>query len=85
VAAAAAEARRRHSLLPGGRDDPDRVAGLPFGPADGGLGVTALQWAARAGFGGYALDFQSANLVAARFWPAVGFCPVLPSVGRRTA
>jgi hypothetical protein len=85
VAAAAAEARRRHSLLPAGRDNPDRGAGLPVGPAGGGLGVTALQWAARAGFGGYALDYQSANLVAARFWPAVGFSPVLCSVGRRLA
>ena len=46
--------------------------------------AVALEWAAGAGFGGCTLDFESANVPAARFWPAVGFSPVLHSVARRT-
>jgi GNAT superfamily N-acetyltransferase len=45
----------------------------------------ALRWAAGAGFNGCTLDFESANVPAARFWPAAGFSPVLHSVGRHTA
>jgi GNAT superfamily N-acetyltransferase len=47
--------------------------------------AVALEWAAGAGFAGCVLDYESANLPATRFWPAVGFSPVLHSVGRRTA
>jgi GNAT superfamily N-acetyltransferase len=46
---------------------------------------TALRWAAAAGFTGCTLDYESANLSAARFWPASGFAAVLHSVGRRIA
>jgi GNAT superfamily N-acetyltransferase len=53
-----------------------------------GVGSTllgaALRWAAAAGFTGCVLDFESANLPAAHFWPAAGFTPVLHSVARRT-
>ena len=45
----------------------------------------ALAWAAAAGFTGCALDYESANLPAAFFWPAAGFTPVLHSVARRLA
>lgn len=45
----------------------------------------ALRWAAVAGFAGCTLDYESANLQAARFWPTVGWVPVLHSVGRRVA
>jgi GNAT superfamily N-acetyltransferase len=45
----------------------------------------ALQWASAAGFTGCALDYESANLPAASFWPAAGFIPVLHSVARRLA
>jgi GNAT superfamily N-acetyltransferase len=45
--------------------------------------AAALRWAAGAGFAGCTLDYESANLPAARFWPAAGFSPVLYSVGRR--
>jgi len=58
-------------------------------PARRGKGVgtallaAALRWAAAAGFTGCTVDFESANVSAARFWPASGFSPVLHSVGRR--
>ncbi len=44
---------------------------------------TALRWAATAGFSGCSLDYESANLTAARVWPQAGFSAVLYSVGRR--
>lgn len=47
--------------------------------------AAALGWAAAAGFAGCTLDYESANLEAARFWPAAGFSPVLHSVARRVA
>lgn len=45
----------------------------------------ARRWAAAAGFSGCSLDYESANVAAARFWPASGFVAVLHSVGRRIA
>lgn len=43
----------------------------------------ALRWAAGAGFTACALDYEAANPPAARFWPGLGFEPVLHSLARR--
>jgi GNAT superfamily N-acetyltransferase len=68
-----------------------RCDGAFVAPEHRGRGVAttllgkALHWAAAAGFSGCSLDYESANLPAARFWPASGFAAVLHSVGRRIA
>lgn len=46
---------------------------------------TAIAWAAEAGFKRLAVDYESANPEASRFWPARGCQPVLHSLRRRIA
>lgn len=43
----------------------------------------ALAWAADAGFARCAVDFESANREASRFWPSMGCRPILHAVARR--
>lgn len=45
----------------------------------------AIAWAAADGFARLAIDYESANIEATEFWPAVGFCAVLHSVARTVA
>jgi GNAT superfamily N-acetyltransferase len=46
------------------------------------LFAAALEWAAAAGYRCCAVDFESANREASRFWPSMGCRPVLHSVAR---
>ena len=86
------------SLQPGDESPPTlrspdlvRCDGAFVLPGRRGKGVgrsllsAALGWARAGGFTACALDYESANPAAARFWPRCGFLPVLHSVARRIA
>ncbi len=53
----------------------------------GGIATTllnhALEWARTSGYDKCAVDFESANILASRFWHGSGFQPVCYSVSRR--
>jgi GNAT superfamily N-acetyltransferase len=49
------------------------------------LFASAMNWAVEAGLKRLAVDYESANPEASRFWPAVGCRPVMHAVARRLA
>jgi len=70
---------------------PVRIDGMYVDPDSRGSGVgatlvaAALAWASEHGFDWLAVDYETANLEAAAFWPTQGFDPLLVSVVRNVA